>query len=512
LTVAAPPRARPLSDQIFAGCRCAGCEADLRPWTLVHLLTWAGELTLEDESPWEVEPFQKLLMADFVDKVTEQWAIIPEGNAKTTLAAALALYHAEHTPAPWVPIGAASRDQAQILFDQACGFVERSDHLFKTFKMHPGYRKLVIRDAERPGGRGVGIKVYPYDPNTGDGVIPTLALVDELHRHPDARLYRLWRGKLRKRGGQIVAISTAGEPGAEFEEIRENIRAKATERYRDGCYLRASGPGFVYHEWQVPSVEAAKDLAVVKDANPLAAITLAELEEKRNSPTLDYGNDWLRLTCNIPTRSEFAAIPEADWDDCFSEEEIPEKAPVGLGADFAWLLDTTAIVPLWMPDRSRRFFGDPEILEPPRDGTMLSVQEVKNAFERMFERYTVDLVVLDSTKAEDVAQWLSDEHGLTVIDRSQANEFAEEDYARWMGALGNRWFRHTGHPVFRRHVLNAIARRLPKDRYRFDRPSTSRAVSKQDRRVIDALQAAAMINGEMGGPIEAGWEPMAAAR
>ena len=37
-------------------------------------------------------------------------------------------------------------------------------------------------------------------------------------------LYRDWQGKLGKRDGQIVTISTAGEPGSEFEQARDTIR------------------------------------------------------------------------------------------------------------------------------------------------------------------------------------------------------------------------------------------------------------------------------------------------
>jgi phage terminase large subunit-like protein len=58
------------------------------------------------------------------------------------------------------------------------------------------------------GGR---LQVFAADDRTGDGIIPGgIALVDELHRHRDLRLYRVWVGKLVKRGAQIVTISTAG--------------------------------------------------------------------------------------------------------------------------------------------------------------------------------------------------------------------------------------------------------------------------------------------------------------
>ena len=43
--------------------------------------------------------------------------------------------------------------------------------------------------------------MFAADPKTGDGVIPyPYAMVDELHRQEDLRLYGLWKGKLRKRG------------------------------------------------------------------------------------------------------------------------------------------------------------------------------------------------------------------------------------------------------------------------------------------------------------------------
>ena len=44
--------------------------------------------------------------------------------------------------------------------------------------------------------------------------------------------------------------------------------------------------------------------------------------------------------------------------------------------------------------------------------------------------------------------------------------------------------------------MNAIARKMPGDRYRFDRPSTSRntKANRQERRVIDALVAACFVH------------------
>jgi phage terminase large subunit-like protein len=470
-------------------------KTELKPFTIAHFLEWVdqNELTLEDDRDWVVEPFQQDILADIFSGFREIWAIIPEGNAKTTLFGGTALYMADHSPSPWIPIGAASRDQAEILFSQAGGFVERSSSLKERFRVYDGYRKIKCAN----GGRG--IKVYASDKDTGDGVIPfPIALVDEPHRHKDMGLYRLWKGKLGKRGAQIATFSTAGEPGSEFEEMRENIRNKAVKRKRDGSHLRAEGKNLVYHEWMVPRVEDAKDLEVVKQANPLEHITIEYLQEKLESETLDFGQDWLRLTCNIPTRSSMAAIPEKDWDECETDERIPPGTRIALGADFAWLEDTTALVPLWFRDPTFRLFGDPVVLEPPRDGTMLDVEEVKSAFVEINDVYPIEMIVADRSKAEDLLQWAEKKFGCIVIDREQTNDWATRDYDAFMEGIRERWIFHTGDRTFRRHALDAIRSRLSGDRYRFDRPRTQRkSVSRQKRIVIDALTAAAMVHSTL---------------
>jgi phage terminase large subunit-like protein len=118
-----------------------------------------------------------------------------------------------------IPIAASSREQAEIMYRQAEGLVSRSPELRPRFRAYDGYRRIKCL---RTGGR---IQVFAADDRTGDGIIPGgLALVDELHRHRDLKLYRTWRGKLEKRGAQLIAISTAGEPGGEFEETRDRIK------------------------------------------------------------------------------------------------------------------------------------------------------------------------------------------------------------------------------------------------------------------------------------------------
>jgi hypothetical protein len=457
-------------------------------FTPEHFRRYVSGLVFDDGEQREPQAWQLEVIADVFRGFPETWLIVPEGNGKSTLLAELALYGADFSDSPWIPVGASSAKQARIIYDQAAGFVERTPWLEDRFKCFGGYK--LIRSL---ANGGIGIEVFAAEAKTGDGVIPfPFAIVDELHRHDDLRLYSLWKGKLRKRGGQILTISTAGEPETPFENTRDEIRRRATKRERTGGHLRAEGPGLVLHEWMVPSDELCSDMGAVKAANPLWSITEQTLAEDFASPTMDLG-DWKRLKCNRPTRAVISAITDKEWDDAEVRDEIPEGAAVDVGLDIAFKWDTTAFVPLWKGEKYR-LLGKAEILVPPRDGSSLHPDEIKRVGYDLAGLYRLDTIVMDMERAADIASWLEDELGVTVIDRGQTNKLACADYEAFMDGLRNSTLRHTGDDGLRAHVLNAIARRLPGGDHRFDRPVASRrSVGAQDRRVIDALTAAGMV-------------------
>jgi hypothetical protein len=198
----------------------------LREGTIDHFRAYARLLVLDSGDQWEPERFQLDVVDEILKGIPEVWLDVPEGNGKTTLMGGVALYHADYTPDAIVPMAAASRDQTGILLNQAAGFVRRTPGMDRRFRVYEGYRRI---DALRTRGR---IQVFAADDRTGDGVIFTLALLEELHRHPDLRLYRTWHGKIEKRGGQVVAISTAGEPGGEYENVKAGVLKRGRVRRR----------------------------------------------------------------------------------------------------------------------------------------------------------------------------------------------------------------------------------------------------------------------------------------
>jgi phage terminase large subunit-like protein len=188
------------------------------------------------------------------------------------------------------------------MYRQAEGFVLRTPGMRDRFKCQEGYRRIKCL---RTGGRLAGVRGGRPD---GDGIIPGgIALVDELHRHRDLRLYRVWVGKLVKRGAQIVTISTAGEPASEFEETRERIQQTATTSSGDGCHVRAAARTSSCTTSGCRSAKLADDMEVVAEANPRADITAEVLRKKRESPTMT-DEHWLRFVCNIATRADGSPI------------------------------------------------------------------------------------------------------------------------------------------------------------------------------------------------------------
>lgn len=479
-----------------------------KPFTLPHFKTYASVAILDNGEPFNLEPFQGQIARDIFAGFPETWLILPEGNGKTTFLALLALYFGDYTPSAMIPIAASSREQAEIMYRQAEGLLSRSPELQKRFRAYDGYRRIACH---RTGGR---IQVYAADDRTGDGIIPGgIALVDELHRHRDLRLYRTWRGKLEKRGAQIVTISTAGEPGGEFEDTRDRIRRSATSVKRKGCHVRAVGDDIVLHDYAVPSVKHAEDMKIVAAANPRKDITAAKLAKKRASPTMTREH-WLRFVCNIATLTGGSAIQPEEWDKL--EESglvIPAGAPRLGWLDVGWKIDTTAMGVIAWESPERRLLTGVRVLEPPVDESDVVAGMLLTQLQHGTDRWVLD----PSAGAEQMVQLLEKgkhplqtddesrlEHGLPLladtkvgqlefIAHSQDNAPMSQAAARLDEALRNDWVRHDGDRKLRAHVLNAVAKSLGEGKFKYDRP----ADAKGDRRKnypIDALTGVLMGN------------------
>ena len=439
---------------------------------------WFAErfLRLEDGRPMVVEEFQRRMLADYFTGMRETLILVPKKNGKSTVLAALGLYHLITVEDAECVIAAASREQAlDPLLKQARGFVRRSPEL--AGRLRVTQREILSRD-------GAGkIRVLAADVDTADGWLGTLALVDELHRWPSPELYGLLRDGLGPRDGRMLAISTAGDDETSpLGKLRSAAYRGVVDR--DGAYRYARSPdaGFTLHEWAMDPDDDRDDMTVVKAANPASWQTVEKLAERHRSPSTTPWQ-WGRFACGIWEKGEKTAISPVEWASARVEDAIPDGETVTLGIDLGWKWDTTAVVPLWRTPEERWRFGAPVILTPPRDGTSLPVSGVFAAVEGFRERYRVERVVLDpSADGEHLAQRIEAELEIPVTAHSQKATPMCQAAMRLASALREGKLEHPGDGGFTAHALAAVAKSMPDGSWRF----------VKDRQPIDALIAAAI--------------------
>jgi phage terminase large subunit-like protein len=442
------------------------------------------ELTLEDGRSFQLEDFQRQMLADYFGGATESLILLSKKNGKSTLLSALALHHLLVTEDAECVIAAASRDQATILYDQAAGFVRRSPMLPSLVDVKRGYRE--IRAAHHSGR----IRVLAADVDTADGVIPTLALVDELHRHKSADLYGVFRDGLGPRQGRMVTISTAGDDDSSpLGVMRANARSLPLVEQDGGYwYCRSEDASFVMHEWALSEDDDLADMALVKTVNPASWQTPAALGKRHDSPSMTRWQ-WARFACGVWLRGEGAAITPGEWDELREKTKIPDGAPVYIGVDLGWKIDTTALVPLQWESTERRVVSDVVVLEPPGDGTLLDDRLITQALLDLAARFEVLGVIYDpNAGGQQMIQALNRKHSLPFIEHSQQNSPIAVADARLMEAIRRKELVHDGDKVLREHVLNAVEKPLGGEQFRFDRPK------RGERKPIDALRALSMVH------------------
>jgi hypothetical protein len=327
------------------------------------------------------------------------------------------------------------------------------------------------------------------------------------------KLYRTWRGKLEKRGAQLIAISTAGEPGGEFEETRSRIKKEAREvsTSAGGCHTRAAGDDIVIHDFAVPSIKQAEDMEVVARANPRPEMTAERLRKKRESPTMTPEH-WLRFVCNIATLTGGSAIQPEEWDRL---EEPGLVVPDGRGAAGGSISGGRSTRPRWACSRgsprsvgSSRASGCSSRRWMSRRSSRASCTRRSTTREHLGAR-SERRRGADGPAPREGAASASDgrrlraEHGLPAltgheeplefIAHSQDNAPMSQAATRLDEAIRNGWLVHDGTGSLRAHVLNAVARSLGDAKWKYDRPADAKGERRKNY-PIDALTGVLMGN------------------
>src|SRR3954453_1573008 len=125
-----------------------------------------------------LEDFQVDIAREVFLPRRETVILVPRGNGKSTLLAAIGLWHLLSADRPQAVVGAASREQAGVLFD-----------IVRDLAAHPAISRrgeITRREIRTANG---WLRVVASDGPKQHGLILSLAIVDELHAHRDGELY-----------------------------------------------------------------------------------------------------------------------------------------------------------------------------------------------------------------------------------------------------------------------------------------------------------------------------------
>lgn len=450
-------------------------------------------LVLEDGRAMLLEPFQREIVGDYFAGANEVLVLIPKKNGKSTLLAALALYHLITTPDAECVIGAASRDQATILYDQAAGFVRRTPGLAERVDIKRGYREARNR---RDSGR---IRVLAADVDTADGVIPTLALVDELHRHKSLDLYGVFRDGLGPRHGRMLTISTAGDHELSALGTMRQAALALPQINRHGAHTKASTTdrSYVMHEWALRKKDDLDNMRTVKLANPASWQTLEALSARHDSPSM-LPWQWARFACGVWIGSESWWIPAEDWARLAVTDQLVDGDAVTLGFDGSRVGDATALVACRVSDGLLEPLAVWEDTGAPR--WEVPANEVDAAVAGAFDRFKVMRGLFDPPLWRSEIDTWAREFGDKVVERFETSRSRMQGAVeRFRTDVATERLHHCGDQTLTRHVLNAQIREARGGGYWLgkDRPGSKNRIDAAIAAVL-AYEARAEVLADSG--------------
>lgn len=279
-----------------------------------------------------------------------------KGNGKSPMAGGIGLYGmtAAGEAGAQIYAAAAKKEQAQILFQDACKMVRAAPALDKRLEFSGGIGRefniahIASGSFFRPVSRDTG--------KTGSGPRPYFVLADEVHELPDRKILEmLERGFKFRREPLLFMITNSGSDrnSVAWEEHEHAVRVAAgnVDAVTDPTYL-----GEVIDDFSFSFVcslddgdDPLNDPSCWVKANPLLGVTITEeyLTEVVAQAKAIPGqlNGILRLHFCVWTDAETAWMTRATLEPCLADFDVAEHygEQVWLGLDLSQNRDITAL-------------------------------------------------------------------------------------------------------------------------------------------------------------------------
>lgn len=431
---------------------------------------------------------------------------VPRKNAKSTLGAIILLYMLvlDGEEGAECFTAATTRDQARIVFKDACAMVRKTPELQQRYGVVVEKHQILV-----PGHNSFAAPIT-REQSANEGLNVHLGLCDELHAHKTPDVYEvLDQGKGARLNPLLLSITTAGSNLAGIcYQVRQMVVLILRRQAVSEELERVFGLIYTIDEDDDPSGEVAwrkanpnfgvsvypDDMA---DAHAKAAASPARWNEfltKRLNVWVQAGDPYfdataLRTRCLAPelvavapgipeefdgrrcfvgidlaTRRDLAALvvvfPEdAPWD------ELPEDVRGRLGEQRERVTLYTVFGRYYLPAatietaRNAAYPGwvrDGWIVETPGETTDFAF--IKRDLLEWAERFDVLEVPFDPREARQLATELLNDHGLEMVEFRQGYSTYNEPMKAADVAIVQGAVRHNGDPVFLWAMGNVVGK------------------------------------------------------
>ncbi|MES0178688.1 terminase large subunit [Mesorhizobium sp. M0025] len=408
--------------------------------------------------------------------------MIPRGNRKTSLAAALALLHTigpEKVPAGQVIFAASDREQAGLGFKEAANIIRMDRRLIaatKIYDAHNSVKKIVYKKQD------VSLQAISSDGASQHGKTPAFILVDEIHVWKGRDLWEALKSGLVKTPGTLMVIATTAGRGSEnigFEQY-DYARKIALGDIDNPAFLPIIFEAANDNDWNAEALWHRVNPGLRHGFPNLAGLrSLAKEAEHRPAER----HAFKQFNLNIwQAHSRTPLFDMAVYDEGRFEFELSdlEDLPCFLGVDLSVNGDLTAVVAAWRHDDGRItvcpwFFvpGDDLRGRADRDGVpyeqwkadgyltaidgpIIEPEVIEAHVRELCARFRVEEVAFDPHLARTMMQRLHND-GIPAIEMRQGPLTMAPAIGDLERTVNGRKIRHSGHPVLRHHFDSVVA-------------------------------------------------------
>jgi phage terminase large subunit-like protein len=405
---------------------------------------------------------------------------VPRKNAKTTLAAAIALYVflCDDEPGAEIYSAAAKRDQAKIVWRIARTMTAREPTIDGLVKR---YQASMVRSDDEEAY----FQPLASEGKSEHGNNAHVAIIDELHAQGSPDLLEAITTSMGGRSQPLLLMLTTADAIGESVCNEQYTYAKQVRDNRGDLDQPGYDPAFLPVIYEASREDDWTDEAVWRKANPMFDVvptirsTLRD-EVRRAKDQPGYANAFRRWYLNVQVETATAWLSADDWDKCAAP--VPTETLGGAtcyaAIDLSSTDDMTALV-LYFPDgryvlpfywvpeeaaKRRHQRNDPLYLRWAASGHLtltpgnrIDHDLVLEQLDAVAKTYKVAEVGIDPANAARVSHEIQ-KRGHALVEVRQGWATLSDPAKALYAMLGRGELKHGGHPVLRWNALNAQAK------------------------------------------------------